>query len=83
MAEPLSRVTVFVSPLSGSVSLASTPGAATVSVVSSSVVPVSATAVGGSLVAVIAMRLFTHWLAIALGLVAVAILEFVQRDAIV
>ena len=46
---PLSRTTVFVSTGSASVSLASTPGAATFSVVSSSVVPLSSTAVGGSL----------------------------------
>ena len=46
---PLSATTVFVSPGSTSVSLASTPGAATLSGVSSSVVPVSSTAFGGSL----------------------------------
>jgi len=50
--EPFSATTVFVSAGSKSVSLASTPGAATVSGVSSSVVPVSSTAVGGSLTAV-------------------------------
>ena len=51
-AVPLSRTTVFVSPgPSTSVSLASTPGAATFNVVSSLVVPVLLTAVGGSLTA--------------------------------
>ena len=49
VAEPLRPTTVLVSPASGSVSLASTPGAVAVRVVSSSVVPVSSTAVGGSL----------------------------------
>ena len=46
--EPFKATTVLVSPGSTSVSLANTPGAATLSGVSSSVVPVSSTAVGGS-----------------------------------
>ena len=45
---PFTAVTVRISPRSGSTSLPSTPGAGTVSTVSSSVVPVSAMAVGGS-----------------------------------
>ena len=52
---PFSATTVFVSPGSTSVSLASTPGAATFSGVSSSVVPLSSTAFGGSLTAATVM----------------------------
>ena len=52
---PLSATTVLVSPGSTSVSFASTPGAATFSVVSSSAVPTSSTAVGGSLAGVTAI----------------------------
>ena len=52
---PLSATTVFVSPGSRSVSLASTPGAMTASGVSSSVVPLSSTAFGGSLTAATVM----------------------------
>ena len=50
-ANPLTAVTVRVSPASGSMSLASTPGGGTVSTVSSSVVTASSTATGGSLTA--------------------------------
>jgi hypothetical protein len=53
--ESFRRVTVLASAASGSVSLASTPGATTFSVASSFVVAVSATAAGGSLVAVMAI----------------------------
>jgi hypothetical protein len=49
VADPLSATTVFVSPGSMSVSLARTPVAGTLSSVSSSVVPESLTASGGSL----------------------------------
>jgi uncharacterized membrane protein YbhN (UPF0104 family) len=36
-----------------------------------------------AVLAVVAMRLCTHWLAIVLGLVSAALLEFVQPEAIV
>src|SRR3954469_13614465 len=57
VAVPLSFVTVLVSPGSTSVSLASTPGAATLSGVSSSVAPESSTACGGALTAATVMPL--------------------------